>query len=76
MTLGIPEIKVTQDGYRGPNNKTFSVSYGNNRYFKTKFIINGPNVFLSEINFNLFNIKGTFKSKEEQKSKTQTDQGK
>lgn len=75
LILGIPEIKVTQDGFRGPNNKTFSISYGNNRYFKTRFFINGPNVFLSEVNFNLFNIKGTFRNKEKQKSNTQVDQG-
>ena len=76
MIIGIPEIKVTDEGYRVPYNRTFSVSYGKNHYFKTKFIINGPNVFLSEVDFNLLNIKGTFKNKEMQKSKTQTDHGK
>lgn len=59
--------------------KVFSLNYGNNRYIRA-FVISrhGPlGSFLSKIEFNLFNIKGTFKGKQPPKnSHKETEDGK
>ena len=52
------------------------MSYGNNRYLRISLILSGRSVFLKKIEFNMFNIIGIFKSKEPQKSSTDTDEGK
>ena len=76
FTLGLPEIKVTEENDANDQRITIlSMSYGNNRYLRTSLLFNGRSVFLKKLEFNMFNIKGTFKSKEPQNSSTDTDEG-
>ena len=76
FTLGLPEIKLTEENDVNDQRITiFSMSYGNNRYLRTSLLFNGRSVFLKKLEFNMFNIKGTFKSKEPQNSSTDTDEG-
>ena len=76
FTLGLPEIKLTEENDANDQRITiFSMSYGNNRYLRTSLLFSGRNVFLKKFEFNMFNIKGTFKSKEPQNSSTDTDEG-
>ena len=76
FTLGLPEIKITEENDANDQRITiFSMSYGNNRYLRTSLLFSGRNVFLKKFEFNMFNIKGTFKSKEPQNSSTDTDEG-
>ena len=76
FTLGLPEIKVTEENDANDQRITlFSMSYGNNRYLRTSLLFNGRSVFLKKFEFNIFNIKGIFQSKEPQTSLTDTDEG-
>ena len=76
FTPGLPEIKLTEENDANDQRITiFSMSYGNNRYLRTSLLFNGRNVFLKKFEFNMFNIKGTFKSRQPQDSSTDTDEG-
>ena len=76
FTLGLPEIKVTEENDANDQRITLvSMSYGNNRYLRTSLLFSGRSVFLKEIEFNMFNIKGIFNRKEPQNSLADTDEG-
>ena len=58
--LGIPQLKITEEGDSG----SLYVGYGDSRYFRIRTWRSRRRYkFISMIDFNILDIKGTFKRK-------------